>query len=340
MKKTLLLIATIAIAILAATAVSCKKDKQDEPTNNERSNFGTSTFTPPQVDDMNTYLKDFKLRMESRGDELMNIDEAAWHLSCLANHDFCNVNVEYNDIRFDTLYCQVELTDGQVSLQDLSAVYSDISHTIEAFDRSLFLENKHFRFIDTKITPTGQIIVPILTTYVSQTRYLYDTLWYFDIPEYNTYYIDSLWAEYFDSHTVYTPNGLGKTELVRYLNLIESHHWAISPPEQQLVYYTLTDETWFYFRDYIDPNGSPFVSNSRLYAAESTSGSDIGVYNMIYLLDSYAGLGYQECPQGNCPVSWSIEYNSSDNGKANIRHHKLDVKYGRGWAAPINPPQD
>lgn len=338
MKKSFIILATIAIAIIAAAAVSCKKDKQEEPTNNERVGLSTSTFTPPKVDDMNTYLKDFKLRMESRGDELMNIDEAAWHLSCLANHDFCNVNVEYNDIRFDTLYCQVELSDGQVSLQDLSAVYSDISHTIEAFDRSLFLENKHFRFIDTKITPTGQIIVPILTTYVSQTRYLYDTLWYFDIPEYNTYYIDSLWAEYFDSHTVYTPNGLGKTELVRYLNLIESH--STNPSTHHQIYYTPTTETLFYFRDYIDPYGSPFISNSRLYAAESTSGSDIGVYNMLYLLDSYAGLGYQACPQGNSPISWSIIFHDKDDGKADIRNHELDVIYGTAWGSPNNPPQD
>lgn len=340
MKRLLFIIATMAIAILAATAVSCKKDKQDEPTNNERSNFGTSTFTPPQVDDMNAYLKAFKEKMQSsKEDVTMGLDEAAWHLSCLANHDFCNINVYFNNYRFDTLYSQIELTDEQVCLQKLGEVYDNISRSIEAFERSLYLEGKHFRFIDAKITPTGQVIVPILTTFITQARYLYDTLWYFNIPEYNTYYIDSLWLEYYESNTIYPPNGWGRTELERVINMIEDCH-----PTSHQWYFTLTAETFFYFRDYIDPYGSNFIANSRLYAAEASLGSDIGVYDMIYLTDSYLGLGEQACPQGSDPVWFHIIFHDHDDGKANtmpILNHELDVKYGIIWTSePNNPGQD
>ena len=84
-KKNILCVATlIVVAIVSITVVSCKKEslaslqKQDNPTK--------EFFNPQEIEDMNAYLKDFKQKMiESKADESLGIDEAAWHLSSLFN---------------------------------------------------------------------------------------------------------------------------------------------------------------------------------------------------------------------------------------------------------------
>ena len=106
MKKRNLIITTLLVVVAATVAfVSCKKENQDALLNNTES---VMTFTVPQIDDMNAYLKGFKQRMRATKDgETLTLDEAAWHLSCLANFDFCRINVEYDDFQFDTIDMQV-----------------------------------------------------------------------------------------------------------------------------------------------------------------------------------------------------------------------------------------
>ena len=129
-------------AIISVTVVSCKKEnfaslqKQDKPTK--------EYFNPQEIEDMNAYLKDFKQKMiESKADESLGIDEAAWHLSSLFNYDFANANVECDDVRFDTIYNTVTVTDGSIQLSDLAQVYEKVGTDIDKFYHSLMLENKH-----------------------------------------------------------------------------------------------------------------------------------------------------------------------------------------------------
>ena len=325
MKKTLLLIATIAIAILAATAVSCKKDKQDESTNNERSNFGTSTFTPPQVDDMNAYLKAFKEKMQSsKEDETMGLDEAAWHLSSVANYDFCNVNVNYTDIRFDTLYSTILLTDGEVSLQDLGVAYRDMWGKIDAFYRGLVVEGKHFRFIDAIITEDGIITIPIVTTYNSSSKWVNDTLWYF--PYYNdNVYLLELECDFFGDTTYYS-NTTAIVRLNRLLNQLQGRPTASNATGRY--YYTVTRSQTFLYTQYIDPKGSPYCFQSRLFSSEGVTACPLQAEEMLYLLDSYLGLGRGARILGEETVTWNVLFNWPEMKDDCVNYHSLVVQYG------------
>ena len=82
----------ICVMVLAAivAVVSCKKDDPKAMLGQDAQ--PVKTFSVPEVEDMNAYLKEFKQRMQSssRGDdETLSLDEAAWHLACLANVEFC-----------------------------------------------------------------------------------------------------------------------------------------------------------------------------------------------------------------------------------------------------------
>lgn len=111
MKKKVIFIATFLVIVATAVAVvSCKKETTNA-LQYGNSQSTTKTFKVPEVDDMNAYLKGFKQKMQeslyAKDDEMFSLEEAAWHLSSVANYDFANANVEYTDLRFDTLQYQV-----------------------------------------------------------------------------------------------------------------------------------------------------------------------------------------------------------------------------------------
>ena len=168
MKKTSILITTALVIVATAVAVvSCKKETPNAMSSNQPQ--ATKMFYPEGVDDMNAYLKDFKQKMQTvtRGDdEMLSLEEAAWHLSSVANYDFANVNVEFTDLRYDTLYYQVRVTNGQVSLTDLNAVYANMASDLDAFYHSLDLQEKHFRFIGASVSANGEVKVSVVTSFV------------------------------------------------------------------------------------------------------------------------------------------------------------------------------
>lgn len=326
MKKSFIVLATIAIAILAATAVSCKKDKQVEPTNNERVGRGTSTYTPPQVEDMDAYLKDFKERIQtSNSDETFELDDAAWHLSSLANRDFGNVLVSYNDILFDTLYGHVDITNGVVEIQDLGTAYDAMYNTLKAYYQSLALEGKHFRFVDAVIREDGTLTIPVIVTFAKNSRYLEDTLWYFPVinDDYYEYlaYLDSI-ANYYFNANAYSANSAAVNALNYLLTLI------VSPPVGTGTWYYTNQRTQkHYYEDYIDPFGSNFFDDSRLYASTARPTFLIPRNDMFYLLDSYLDLGVSHKAMGEEIINWEVVFFDSGRFQA-VRNHELWVKYG------------
>lgn len=335
MKKKNLFIATLlVVAATTIAVVSCKKENQDTLLNNSAQ--PVKTFTPPQMDDMNAYLKEFKQKMQSatRGDnETLGLEEAAWYLSSVANYDFANANVEFNNIRFDTLYSTVVVTGGSVLLSDLAVAYENISTDIDKFYHSLSLDEKHFRFFNASVSENGEVAVSIITTYKTTSRYLYDTCWYLNDVYEAMWYEDSL----FNLYPTYPAKTLGQSELERILNLTESH------PVNGLgiVYYTATFNTTFYYRNEIDPFGSPNYLNSRLFASDGYLNPDIKPI-MIYLFDSYAGLGYSNCPTGQNIISWAVNYEKEEPlqqyGERFWKSiHHLTVQYGQKHTRPAVP---
>ena len=332
MKKKNLFIATLlVVAATTIAVVSCKKENQDTLLNNNVQ--PVKTFTPPQVDDMNAYLKEFKQKMQSatRGDnETLGLEEAAWYLSSVANYDFANANVEYNDIRFDTLYSTVVVTGGSILLSDLAVAYENISTNIDKFYHSLQLDNKHFRFIGATISPNGEITISLITTFQELNRFLSDTCWYF-ADEWEAMIECQLYFNDFP-YPAYPAATVGRSELERALNLKENHYLHV--PIRY--YFTIDTETTFNYYDNIDPYGSPSYRNSRLYAGNAYLNPDI-INGLCYYFDSCLGLGFSNCPPDEYIIRWSVGYEKSSQNGWWIDYHILTVSYGEMHEVTPNP---
>ena len=335
---------TIALMIVAAAVafVSCKKETENAL--NQRSNNTKRTIDIRQIDDMDAYFKEFRLKMtESNSDEALNIEDAAWHLACLANYDFCRVNVDYNDFKFDTLEMQVNVTDGTMQMCDLNAAYEQMYAEIQQFKKGFSHNNENLYFINMFINSNGNAIITIKTTFVSNTRGLEEHLWYFP----DTFcYIDSVCDYYFTSDSTYLWNTTARRELERILNLFEHHE-----NQPGIICYAPTRTITFEYPYWIDSYGSPFVCDSRLFAGQgdafSSSSFILPPEDMCYCLDSYLGLGYDYIVDyyyvdNERPMKWIVRDTISPPVNKWWRYsHKLIVEYGRRWGVvpPIPDPE-
>ena len=323
-KRFFYAICVMAVATMVAI-VSCKKDEQGTtPTGRVAS---AADYAPGRIDDMNAYLKDFKGRMRnpSRDENTMlSLEEAAWHLSSVANYDFGNASAEFTDIRFDTLHCQVNVTDGMVSMADLGAAYAQAADAIDEFYHSLTLENKHFRYIDATVSEEGTVSMAMMMTYDSPYH-----LW---IPS------DTVWCEmYFDENTSYPVFGFGMTELERVLNIIHGHPYVGGGGDGNVgrTYYVFSKRETPYFRDHIDPYGSLSYLNSRIFATNGYFDVSFGYDELCYYLSSYHALGHELITPGlqgsEEIVHWDINYriDGKDLYIPQVAFHELIITYGR-----------
>ena len=328
--KKLLSFAIYAMAALAMALAmgSCKKN--DQNTKFINNNQAVSHFDPRHITDINAYLGDFKQKMKqsqyAKDGETLPLEEAAWHLSSVANYDFANANVEFTDLRYDTLYYQVNVTNGEVALSDINAVYADMADDIDEYYQNLDLEEKHFRFIGASITEDGQVMANMIVSYVYP-----DHLWYFD----DEFQLALACNEWFDDNTQYVWNTTAAHQLSRACNFYEGKNYFMGgyPPER--IYYAFTREVEINHGDYSDPYGSPFHGNSRLFSEEAevwavpTLTSDM----MCYALDSYLELPFRYAQyQANMaeerPVHWKVVSYRYNNNKWYVYCHKLKVKFG------------
>ena len=210
--------AMLAMVFAAAVmATSCQKDKEKE----ESTEKTVSHFNPAnlQIDDMNAYLEGFKEKMENAeakgSTETMGIEEAAWHLSSVANHDFANIGAPHDTLRFDTLYCHIDVIDGMVTVADMNAAYEEMSHAIVNFKKGLACENPNFWFIDTKISDNGVVTIPLTTMFCTNNGKNWgDHYWYL-----NPITADSICALYLNSSTPYYADSNAVTTLEYILTL-------------------------------------------------------------------------------------------------------------------------
>ena len=340
MRKSKFFIAILAMVVatlVSVAIVSCKKEDTVAPTGQSAAK---AAFTPPQVDDMNAYLKAFKQKMQSAAkgdDEALSLDEAAWHLSSVANYDFGHVNVEFDDVRFDTLYAHVDVTNGTVLLSDLCTAYEGIHGAIESFFQKLNLNEKHLRFIDAEIAEDGFTVISLITSFVKDSKGWGDCHWYptpYLVDPFNDSIAESICDSLFNEYALYVWNGYGMTELQRLLNLTEHHE--ISSESSHTSYFTITRVHTFEYLDNIDPYGSPSNHNSRLFGVMGNFNYKIPKMDMCYYLDSYLGLGYKYLDDNpialyadECPAAWSVV--AADSvfypDYATTYYHKLKVTY-------------
>ena len=332
--KFFLAICTMALAASVAV-VSCKKETQSNLMDSKTETL--QIFNPLEIEDMNAYLKGFKQKMQSAvkgDDEALSLEDAAWHLSSLSNYEFAKYHAEYNNLRFDTLYSTVKVTMNSVLLSDLALSYENIIKSISDFYHNLMLENKGVHFINVSISESGDIAVSLITTFMSDSKFLLDTCYFY--PSYWYATIDCY--NYFDEFVDLPVQSTGTTELRRVINLVGND------PLTPEYYFTQTSSEVFYFDQNFDPYGSPSLWNSRLYAKNSSFNYyDLKPYDEIcYYLDSYLGLGIHNRPSGKYIISWSLslktEYVQYYN--LSIQHHELTVNYGDKHRINPNPGGD
>jgi len=347
MRTHKIVFAIIAMAILATAVaiVSCKKN--NESALNVTSPKGYTVQQAAdirQMEDPQAYILDFKKKLtESKDNEAFELDDAAWHLSCLANLEFCNVNVEYDDFQFDTLEMQVNVMDGVILLGDLRTAYEQMCAKIQQFKKGFNHCDQNLYFIKLSIGADGNVKIALMTSYTATSKDLIDHTWYFS-DEFSALLACN---EYFSTDSTYLWNGLAATELQRILNLYEHHEYGIPGPggSIQEVFFPTRDHTFNYVSDN-DPYGSPFYVNSRVFAGEgdavSSSTFILSKDEMCYCLDSYLGLGYDFIADNlysyEHPICWQIDclIYHPQNYKWWIYYHNLYVEYGR--LITPNPP--
>ena len=351
MKKRRFIIATLIVVVATVVAfVSCKKENQDASLNNPQP---VKTFTAPQIDDMNAYLKDFRQRMQTSKDgETLTLEEAAWHLSCLANVDFCRVNVEYDNFQFDTINMQVHVTNGAMLMSDLCTAYEQMCTQIQQFKKGFNHLDQNLYFIKVCVGTEGNAKIALMTSYTISTKDLYNHQWYFpDVFQ----AIDACY-EYYSDDSTYVWNGLGATDLQRVLNIYDHHENSGSGEQYSVCYIPTRDHTFDYSNTY-DPYGSEnsYINESRVFAKRYYNSPnpyyDFSVWEMCYLLDSYLGLGYDYIDDHlyvqEFPVNWTVTPKTFKDNHQNTPfynytyiYHQLHVEYGRALVADQPTPSD
>lgn len=315
-----------AIVLMGLTIfASCKKDNETKAP--EANNIQCASIThPEQIDDMNAYLEQFKQQLmgDSKGDEMMTVEDANWFLTNLSNYDFGNVVEQFDDIMFDDIYTDVNISNGMVSLADLNDAYKQIFNEIRSYYRNLDLQDKDFRFIKCEIQEDGAVKTHVTVTYGNGEK------------AFGGFHFSSEdnCIQLLNPDLTYTPFDVAISELVRIL----SHEYGIDNSYCRIYFTFDHDITWNPRNAPTDPN-SPFL-NSRLYF---TNGYfwPLTDEEMAYLVDSYAGL-IDDGLTGNgiVLVSLTIEEWDYSQKEEMAKGHKLLIGYGNANASIHNPALD
>ena len=344
MKKSNSIIAILGLAIVAIAVafVSCKKD--DGNASNQKGYTMQQAPDIRQMEDPRSYMIDFKKKLtESKDNEAFNLEDAAWHLACLANLDFCNVNVQCDDFQFDTVEMQIDITDGIILLNDLSTAYEQMCSEIQQFKKGFNHYGQKLYYINVSIDAEGNAKIALMTSFTSVSKDLFDHTWYFS-DEYSAYLTC---YEYFSDDSTYLWNGLAASELQRVLNLFDHYENTNSPGELSGMCYFPTRNNNFDYANSHDPYVSNFYSSSRTFAGLGDAYSSINLIlstdDMCYCLDSYLGLGYDfigdNLYYNEHPVNWTITCDTAlpnNNNKWYVYYHILHVDYGS--LITNNPP--
>ena len=140
MKRFNSIIAIIGLEIVAIIVafVSCKKEKQEQKSNNVEQSVQNS-------DNMDEYLMSFKKKLLSaqKGEETISLEQAQRDLGNLLNFDFGDANYATTIFHYDTLFTNLNLTiEGQVDLSQLASIYLDLQNQVKEAYRLVDLPEK------------------------------------------------------------------------------------------------------------------------------------------------------------------------------------------------------
>ena len=338
MKTSKSIFAITAMAILATTVtiVSCKKDNENAMSQQDQTIQQSIDYR--QIEDKKAYFTDFRKRLtESKDNEAYNLEDAAWHLACLANLDFCNVNVEYNEVQFDTVEMQVNVTNDIMLLGDISTAYEQMCSEIQQFKKGFNHNDQNLYFINVFIDASGKAKIALMTSFNDNSKNYWDHTWYFE----DEMDVAIAFDEYFSEDSTFFWNTTAARELGRVFNLIEHHENYWSHDNYVMCYLPTRYHEFDYNNTLSDPYHSYFYNDSRLFVKSnyaSTLNYILNTEEMIYSFDSYLGLGYDYISNypNECPVNWVVTPKDYHINHTYYHYHQLKVNYGE--LITPNPP--
>lgn len=127
----------LALAVAVFIIIACNKEKAEVKI------FG-GTGTVSKEDDMSTYLKQFKEKMQSatKGDEALSMEEARWHLEAVLNYTYGDAGHLFSDIQYDTFYYKLPSDDGVITLARLNEAFDIFSNNVEEIFEECILPEK------------------------------------------------------------------------------------------------------------------------------------------------------------------------------------------------------
>jgi hypothetical protein len=127
MKKVFIFVAILLATATTITIVSCKKDKENEKNNTE------NPLMKYELSEMDKAMMAFGEKLKTAGQEksgeTMPLVEALTTLSNYQNFSLCDASYYSTDMTVDTFKVSLGVTNGEVSLNDLSDFY-DITQTL------------------------------------------------------------------------------------------------------------------------------------------------------------------------------------------------------------------
>lgn len=153
MKKSRILMGALALAMVAAIIIACTKEKE---TMVVQSNGEMVTVS--KEDDMNTYLKQFKEKMQSasKGDESLSLEDARWHLEAVLNYTYGDAGQLLSDINRDTIYYNLPNIGNVMDLYQINEAFMVLSRGVENAFEKCDLPEKHILAIQTKFILDGK----------------------------------------------------------------------------------------------------------------------------------------------------------------------------------------
>jgi hypothetical protein len=101
-----------------------------------------------KIENMDQYLTDFKIKMSNplKSGEMLNLEDARWHLSALLNFSYADAKTHYEFFSVDTFYTTLPLSDHLVSINDLNDAFTVLSdfvisayYAIESEDKTIII---------------------------------------------------------------------------------------------------------------------------------------------------------------------------------------------------------
>lgn len=185
MKKHRILMGALALAVVAAIIIACTKEKEKEVAQNSSEMEAVS-----KKDDMSAYLKQFKekMQMASKSNETLSMEDARWHLEALLNYTYGDAGHQTSDIQCDTFYYTLNTKENEMTLNQLSEVFTVLSHDVEKVYGNSSLLDKSILDVQTKFEngiKDGDIVVRAI---LNVRGYDFVPMWFDSTDYWNEWY--------------------------------------------------------------------------------------------------------------------------------------------------------